>query len=227
MPPKVRTPAYSSNIEIYGEVESAGLTPRTPYSRKVANAEEGRSQRNLPAIPVNETDTEDEDRNLDEVDLLKTQSHPLLHSSTESFPSGSNGTRWKGDKRDRNLIWRMVTEGLARNRLPIGLIFGSGVALLLLFLIVMSIRRRQALLHYMGVNTTAIAYESLDEESKGRFNTSTVIDYAASGYTSFPLTTNQYLNECWKVIKDPRMKPYASYWSVVPGTELDVLHKVN
>ncbi|KAF8492667.1 hypothetical protein JB92DRAFT_3002176, partial [Gautieria morchelliformis] len=226
MPPKLNpTPAYTSNIEVFGESESAGLTPRTPYSRLTANAEEGRSRRLAPAIPVNEDIAEDEDvGNLDEIDLLQSQSHPLLHSSTsESFPMG-NGRRRSGSRK-KGRIWRMIRERMLQDRLPIGLIVGSAVAFLLLFLIVLSIRRPDTLLDYMGVNATAIAFESLDEESKARFNSSTVIDYAASGYTSYPLTTEQYLDECWKVTNDPRMRVYTSYWSASPGAELDVLHK--
>jgi hypothetical protein len=228
MPPKLNsTPAYSSNIELYGDSESAGLTPRTPYSRITANAEEGRSRRLGPAVPVNGDIAEDEDDgNLDEIDLLQTQSHPLLHSSASaSFPSDGGQARWSGSRK-QSRIWGVVKERLVRGRLPIGLIAGSAVALLLLFLIIMSIRRPDALRDYMGVNVTAIEYGSLDEESKARFNGSTVIDYAAAGYTSYPLTTDQYISECWKVINDPRMKYYVPYWSTRPGAELDVLHKV-
>lgn len=226
MPPKLQTPGYSSNIEFYGE-GSAGLTPRTPYSHNTTSTEEGRSRRSRPAIPVNKTDTDDEDdENHDEVDLLRTQSHPLLHSSAlESSPSRSDQTLWDGEKKSHS-VWRTVKDILTRDRLPIGLIAGSGVAFFLLFLIFLSIRRPQALLNYMGVNSTAIEYDSLDEESKARFNTSAVLDYSASGYTSFPLSTDQYVSECWKVTNDPRMKFYKSYWSAAPGAELDVLHKV-
>lgn len=227
MPPKLNsTPAYSSNIELYGDSESAGLTPRTPYSRLAANAEEGRSRRLDPAIPVNGDVAEEDDGNLDEIDLLQTQSHPLLHSSASgSFPLGADQARWSRSGK-QNRIWRVINERLLQSRLPIGLIAGSGVAFLLLFLIVMSIRRPDALQDYIGVNSTAIEYESLDEESKARFNGSTVIDYFAAGYTSYPLTTDQYISECWKVMNDPRMKFYAPYWSTRPGAELDVLHKV-
>lgn len=227
MPPKLRsTPAYSSNVELYGETESAGLTPRTPYSRLTATAEEGRSRRIVPAIPVNnDTMGDEDDGNLDEIDLLQTQSHPLLHSSASaSFSMAGDQSHWTSNKQGR--IWRSVEERLAHRRFPTGLIVGSAVAFLLLFLIVMSIRRPDKLLDYMGVNTTAIEFGSLDEESKARFNGSTVIDYAAAGYTSYPLTTAQYVSECWKVRKDPRMKLYTPYWTPRPGAELDVLHKV-
>jgi hypothetical protein len=222
MPPKLKpTPGYSSNIEVFGESDSAGLTPRTPYSRLTASAEEGRSRRAAPAVPVNEDIAEDEDDgNLDEIDLLQTQTHPLLHSSASHDRQRRSGSR----KKPR--IWHVVKERLLQDRVPVGLIVGSAVAFLLLFLVVLSIRRPDTLLDYMGVNTTAIAFESLDEESKARFNSSTVIDYAASGYTSYPLTTEQYLAECWNVTNDPRMGAYTSYWSTSPGAELDVLHKV-
>ncbi|KAF8588342.1 hypothetical protein K439DRAFT_1629792 [Ramaria rubella] len=233
MPPKLRpTPAYSTNVEIYAEVDSAGLTPRTPHSRQV-DAEEGRSRRVRPALPVNESISEDEDDgNLDEIDLLQTQSHPLLHSSTsDSFPlvarHGNDWSRprWSANDKKDNWIWRLVKERVVKDRLPLGLIVGTAAAILLLFLVVMSIKRQDTLLDYIGVNTTAIAYESLDEESKKRFNSSTVIDYAAAGYTSYPLTTDQYIHECWKVVHDPRMQYFVPYWSTRPGAELDVLHQ--
>ncbi|KIJ33175.1 hypothetical protein M422DRAFT_35556 [Sphaerobolus stellatus SS14] len=235
MPPRLNlTDSYSSNIEIFNVPDSASLTPRTPYSQS-AQAEEGRtgSRRNGPVIPVNETINEDEDNEeMDEIDLLQTQSHPLLHRSTTESRSryGSDSTEnagrsgnWKrGGKTFLFLknIWRQA----GKRGIPIGLILGCGAAALLLLLIVMSVKRPDTLMSYAGVNTTAILLESLDEESRVRFNGSTVIDYGASNYTSFPLTTDQYVSQCWKVIGDPRMKYHVEYWATRPGADLDVLH---
>jgi len=232
MPPKLSPPpAYSSNIEIYGDGESAALTPRTPYSR-AGRAVEGDSdsKSNGPATPIDNATHNDEDTDdLDEIDILQTQSHPLLHSSTsESFPLqsryGNHNERQTKGKWRKGSFWENIKAELKRRRIPVGLLLGCGTAAILLFLIIMSVKRHDALLEYMGVNTTAITFESLDEESKGRFNGSNVIDY--SNYTSFPLSADQYLSECWKVRADPRMKYFVPYWKTRPGAELDVLHVV-
>lgn len=231
MPPRLSsTPAYTSNVELYGE-DSAGLTPRTPYSRQAANAEEGRSRRVGPVIPVNAPIAEDEDDGiLDEIDLFQTQNHPLLASSdSASFPSAnrrSGTSRWTLQAWKKDRLWRWLEEWAMNDRFPLGLIAGTAVAVFLLFLLAISIKGPDALLDYMGVNSTAIKFEALDEESKARFNDSTVIDYSKSGYTSFPLTTAQYISECWTITNDPRMKFSTPYWTARPGVELDVLHKV-
>lgn len=226
MPPKLSSvPTYSSNIELYGEIESAGLTPRTPFSRATANAEEGRSRR-VGAVPINASLEEDEDDgNLDEVDLMQTQSHPLLASSTsDSFPGSDRpGTRPRALTR---LRWQWLKENFIHQRVPIGLIAGSGLAFMLLFMAVMSIRRPDTLRDYMGVNSTAIEFEALDEESQERFNGSSVINYAQSGFDSFPLSTHDYVQQCWNMSTDPRMKGWVHYWDQHTGGDPDVLHKV-
>lgn len=227
MPPKLKpTPAYSSNIEIFTEPDSAALTPRTPFSHS-ARAEEDRQ---TPRRTAHEHENSDE---LDEIDLLQTQSHPLLHSRTsESFPLRSvNRTGLKARdpawKRFRKgSFWRSIEREAARRRIPIGLVLGCGGAILLLVLLAFSLKKKETLLSYMGVNATAIAYEALDDESKARFNSSTVIDLKAAGYKTFPLTTSEYTQQCWKVINDPRMKYHPGYWTPAPGAELDVLHQV-
>lgn len=230
MPPKpIIPPAYSSNVEIYADMDSAGLTPRTPFSRQTAQLEEGRAKTKArAAVPVNEPISEGENEDeFDEIDLLQTQSHPLLHSESNPVRSTQNNNVGRRRKAipaqwpDFNLRTAIVQV----QRIPIGLILGCGAAFILVYLTFASMKRKDALLTYMGVNTTMLKLQALDDESRQRFNTSTVIDY--STYSSFPLKTEQYATECWKIVNDPRMKPYVPYWDTRPGVELDVLHQVN
>lgn len=226
MPPKpIVIEAYSSNVEVYADLDSAGLTPRTPFSRKTAQLEEGRAgprTRAIAAIPVNDPISENGDE--DEFDDIDLQNHPLLHQERipmRSPEDNANQRRPTFANWDAFNLQKLVVRA---QRIPFGLIFGCGTVILLMFLIFASMKQKGALLDYMGVNTTAIRLQTLDDESKARFNTSTVIDY--SNYSSFPLTTNQYIKECWKVVHDPRMKHYVPYWNTHPGAELDVLHQV-
>ncbi|GJJ13143.1 hypothetical protein Clacol_007394 [Clathrus columnatus] len=225
MPPKpIITPAYSSNVEIYSDLDSAGLTPRTPFSRQTAQLEEGRRKTSRPrpkSIPVNEPISEGENEDeFDEIDLLQSQSHPLLHQ--ELIPIRPPLER-DDEQRKARSSWDRFRRTLVMPQTPIGLIFGCSLAVILILLIFVSINRHDSLLSYMGINTTAIKLQALDDESKARFNTSTVIDF--SMYSLFPLTTNQYIQECWNIINDPHMKSFTPYWDTRPGAEFDVLHQ--
>lgn len=209
------TTSYTSNRDYQN------LTPRTPHSR-AGRAEEGR-----PALDL--ADGEYELEPMTGLDNLQLQQEPLLTSSaSDAFPNMlfGGGSRTRKGKGGIDLSWRVVLE-----RLP--LVLGSSTALLLLFLIVLSLKKPDALRNVVGATPPTdvdgegkvddVNYSSSsppDSSAGGGADSRPVLSYTS--YSSFPLTPIQYLNECikWHANSTP-----VDYWGVPPSGAIDVPHK--
>jgi len=152
----------------------------------------------------------DNDDEIDEVDML--QSHPLLASSTSAtfsrdvhersihLPTYHTNSE-QGDHKRPGVLKRLA------QRTPYAL--GIIVALFLLLLIVVSYKKPEVLEKVIG------------ESEEKKMADSMVIKY--NNYTSFPLQSDQYLMECWKV--NQKTHAHLSYWAVPQHGFPDVAHK--
>ena len=180
------------------------LTPRTPHSR-AGRAEEAFTELELEQFG---------DRDYREY-TLQQQSEPLLTSSdSATFPP--SGYRVKGDDdrhtgtKDRNC--RDIFRWLVANS---GLILGSGLALLLFLMIVLSYQRPGVLLLTIGAEDAAAPIATVPEQDDtNSSDTEHLISY--ENYTHFPLDPMEYLAECNKLMGTS----IGPYWS----GQKDVIH---
>ena len=93
------------------------------------------------------------------------------------------------------------------------LAIGTVVALLLFALWVLSLKRPEVLQQVIGTSNSTSDGSKLASIHG--------IDY--SNYTTFPLTSVQYEEQCWKV--QSRMKGHGKFWDIMPGMDLDVPHE--
>ena len=181
------------------------LAPRTPRSTR--NTTFTAKQDQLATV-----------QDADEIDYLQTS--PLLQSArSPGFPP---------DARDG--LPSINAHSKARRRLQFGaleavrrwivnafekapLAIGTVVALLLFALWVLSLKRPEVLQQVIGTSNSTSDGSKLASIHG--------IDY--SNYTTFPLTSVQYEEQCWKV--QSRMKGHGKFWDIMPGMDLDVPHE--
>lgn len=216
---------YTSNYEI-----QTTLTPRTPHSRA------GRDEEARHA--GDETDYEMEvipglgDRAYDNP-YGDQQQEPLLASSASaSFPRRTFADSERIRKSRRlELSWELLL-----SRLPLAV--GGTTALLLLFMIVLSLSKPGVLQSAIGASKPAnndvgeVADEAVVYPPAGAMpptpteetvsKTAPILSYA--NYTSFPLTPVQYLEECI-TFQNALGRVVGGYWYTPPEGPLDVVHK--
>jgi hypothetical protein len=184
------------------------LTPRTPHSRAGHRAEEDFTQIEL------DTFADDEYKN-----YSQQQHEPLLHSAAnDTFPDGEENARVGA------LQKVLLMLDFARRHL--GLALGCVVAILLLFLIYLALRRPDKLAEYIGDKLSANT-SSTPATNDLEFTPALVpgvdpadaISYA--NYTRFPLTSDEYRAECAKLTHN--FEPSGGYWDA--QGKYDVLHK--
>lgn len=208
----------------YGRPSSSdyqSLTPRTPHSRS-GRAEEGYTEHELEQSNFEEDDEDD-----DYQSIPHQQSAPLLSSSaSDSFPP--SGARNRGDDYDQRTASLKKTRGQAELDWPtiasrIPLVLGCMVAAMLLGLTVLSLKRPETLQKYIGAiapqNETSptSAVPGVTQAPHSDLHT---ISY--ENYTKFPLSSTQYLTECYKL--NPGLIPPMEYWTPGPSGPNDVLH---
>lgn len=184
------------------------LVPRTPRSTRNTSFTAKQSQ--LATV-----------QDADEIDYLQTS--PLLQSArSPSFPpDAANGLQSMNEhsKAHRRLrfgaleaVWRWTVNAFERAPLAIGTI----VALLLFGLWVLSVKRPEVLQQVLGTSNS-----TNDASTGSQLSSIHGIDY--SNYTTFPLTSAQYAEQCWEV--QSRMKGHGKFWDIMPGMDLDVPHE--
>ena len=179
------------------------LLPRTPRSTR--NTSFAAKQSQLSTV-----------QDADDVDSLQTS--PLLQSArSSSFPHDAHdGLNEHSKVRQRSRFGALEVVGRwmlnAFESAPLAI--GTVVALLLFGLWVLSIKRPEVLQQVLGTNST-------NNANPGSNLASTYgIDY--SNYTTFPLTSAEYEEQCWKV--QSKMKGHGNFWDIMPGMDLDVPH---
>ena len=188
----------------YSEYHDRILTPRTPHSRA------GRAEEGFTAV---ELDTFGEDES---TDYRQQQSQPLL----------SPGYRSRGDDQDVRIAhadrqflkyWLQTVLG----RLP--LVIGSVLAITFMILIGISFKQPGSL--EAALLGPPVKDLDADSSSSNVVTTSSIpperlISY--ENYTRFPLTGDQYREECGKIMKG--FMPNIGYWTTPPRGPLDVPH---
>jgi hypothetical protein len=163
------------------------------------------------------------------------QTEPLLASSTDaSFPhrksrklsNSSFSEKLKGKSKVLNAYVHLPSRHtLSRLVEHAPLALGASVALLLLFMIIVSLKRPDALLRAAGVSTNITDKGDSTSVAKPHDHTASTSKHTISyaNYTSFPLTPLQYLAECYKWQRGmDRM--VGGYWYVPPEGGMDVEH---
>ncbi len=205
MPPRLQNLSTTS-----ARVPPGPLTPRTPHSRA------GRAEEAFTELEM------DQFGDSDYREYTQQQSEPLLTSSASaSFPP--SGYRARGDD-DRDT----GTEGRSRRNISrwlvanSGLILGSGLAVVLFLMIILSYKRPDVLLSAVGaVESTAspIATPPKQDDTHSP-DTEHIISY--ENYTHFPLDPIQYKAECHKLMGEV-IGPM-KFWS---GQDDVIHHEVN
>ena len=180
------------------------LVPRTPRSTR--NTSFAAKQSQLSAV-----------QDADEVDYLQTS--PLLQSArSPTFPPDARdglprvNEHSKARRHSRFGAFEAARRWTVNTFERAPLAIGTVLALLLFGLWVLSIKRPEVLQQVIGTsNSTNVANPGSEFAS---------IDY--SNYTTFPLTSVQYAEQCWKV--QNRMKGHGNFWDIMPGMDLDVPH---
>ncbi|KAI0323048.1 hypothetical protein OF83DRAFT_1160840 [Amylostereum chailletii] len=185
------------------------LTPRTPHSR-AGRAEEGFTEIELDRFEDSEYR-----------DYTQQQQEPLLASShsTSGFPTSTSDYRARGDddnatpsNRQSPVLIRVLLYA-TRN---VGLVVGSGVAVVLFFMIILAYKRPEALSKVVG-DTILEGAASSQENTSTSSNDSTpswiipesIISY--ENYTHFPLDPMEYRAECHKLMGG--INPPQPYWA--------------
>lgn len=184
------------------------LTPRTPHSRS------GRAEEALGAIEIEKY--EDDDRRAYQ---QQQQSEPLLvSSSTPLFPP--SGYRSRGD--DHGLgspkeksPYLLIISALV-NRIP--LVFGIGLAFILLVSIIISFKQPDALLRFIGATNITVGDDAVSISPHPNLSDPNLISY--ENYTNFPLLPTEYAAECYKLTHG-LLSP-GGYWEYEPQ---DVPHR--
>ncbi|KAI0778815.1 hypothetical protein BD413DRAFT_512009 [Trametes elegans] len=203
------------------------LTPRTPHTR-AGRAEEGFTEVELQAF-------QDDEAN-EYASQAQQQSQPLL-----SPHSRVPGYRSRGDDHDAQTKGRLLTPKAILVKIP--LVGGSLLAALLLVLVTVSINRPGYLdstfLESPGdfveseepyappkdhtappPYTATAAAPSSPSIVETRPPPDLLISY--DNYSSFPLTGDQYRQECYKLMS--AFMPDIAYWDVSPMGAHDVVH---
>ena len=197
MPPRLQNLPTAS-----ARVPTGQLTPRTPHSRA------GRAEEAFTEIEMDQFGDSDYREY-----TLQQQSEPLLTSSagTAFPPSGyrvrgddDRDTRTKGRNHRDIFLWLLAN---------MGLILGSGLAIVLFLMIVLSYKRPDVLLSTIGAENAASPIMTTPEQD-APLDTKNIISY--ENYTHFPLAPMEYQAECEKLLFEVN----APYWS---GQE-DVIH---
>ena len=200
------------------------LTPRTPHSRS-GRAEEA----------ITEADLDDEDAGT-YASYRQQQSEPLLMSSAStSFPA--SGYRSRGDDnngRDKSPMtrWRKYLIGKAvLNNTP--LVIGTVLAGILFSMIIISLRKPDALDRAVGYVASAISSgkPAPVDDAVVAAPTPTYVDtipppghrISYENYTRFPLSGGQYRDECDKLMGGKFMH-HRGYWLPPLGGFMDVPH---
>jgi hypothetical protein len=186
------------------------LTPRTPHSRA------GRAEEAFTELEMDQFGDSDSREY-----TLQQQSEPLLASSSSAnFPP--SGYRARGDD-DRDTVtkgpnYRNISRWLVANS---GLILGSGFAVVLFLLIILSYKRPDVLLSAIGAENTASPIATAPKQDDAH---SSDIEHIISyeNYTHFPLDPMEYLAECHKLMGEV-IGP-TKYWS---GQKDVIHHEVN
>ncbi|KAH8998774.1 hypothetical protein EDB86DRAFT_2802716 [Lactarius hatsudake] len=201
MPPRLQNLPITS-----ARVPPGQLTPRTPHSR-AGRAEEAFTEHEM-----------DQFGDGDYREYTQQQSEPLLTSSASAtFPP--SGYRSRGDD-DRDT----GTEG--RNRRDIsrwlvvnsGLILGSGLAVVLFLMIILSYKHPDVLLSAIGVVESAASPTAAapKQDDTHPLDTEHIISY--ENYTRFPLDPIEYKAECHKLMGE--VVGPTEFWS----GQKDVIH---
>lgn len=170
------------------------LTPRTPFSRagRAENAMMERAKLNL------------DDDDFDEAaDFSQHQRAPLLTSSADdSFPHRRTGTKSKGGASKTSINWTAVLKHGP-------LVAGIATAIILLFMVLMSVDTPEQLHTYLHGSPTP--FKNITHE---------IISH--DDYTYFPLSPTEYRDECANYqAKMTKLRPY--WWTPEEGSP-DVLH---
>lgn len=183
------------------------LTPRTPHSRS------GRAEEAVDGIELEQYD--DYDRRT----FQQQQSEPLLASSSSaSFPP--SGYRSRGDDHvlgnTQAKSFYLLALATFTKRIP--LVLGVALAFILFVMIIISLKRPDALLRIIG--DTNITTSDIGGPISQHSNTSdpNVISY--ENYTTFPLLPTEYRAECYKLMHG--FMRHGAYWEYKPQ---DVPHR--
>ncbi|KAF9011129.1 hypothetical protein BDQ17DRAFT_1272573 [Cyathus striatus] len=193
------------------------LTPRTPHSR-AGRAEEGFTE--IELLQEYDDDEHQSER--------QQQAAPLLASTSSGYRAGKKKISTNPPSFSLFVIL---------SRLPLAL--GISVAGFLLFLIVLSLKRPEALHEYLGTSNPIpeVAENSIPPLTISQQATPTgatpaspshlhevsdahVISY--ENYTAFPLHASDYLRECHKINKG--FMSHGNYWDLHPMGPIDVVH---
>lgn len=197
-PPRLQLPTASARVP------TGQLTPRTPHSRA------GRAEEAFTEIEMDQFGDSDYREY-----TLQQQSEPLLTSSAgTAFPP--SGYRVRGDDdRDKGTKGRNLRDNFRWLLANLGLLLGSGLAMVLFLMIVLSYKRPDVLLSTIGVENAATPIATAPEQDDVLpLDTKNIISY--ENYTHFPLDPMEYQAECEKLLFEVN----APYWS---GQE-DVVH---
>ena len=200
-PPRLQNPSSA-----YARVPPGQLTPRTPHSRA------GRAEEAFTELEMDQFGDSDHREY-----TLQQQSEPLLTSSASATfpPSGyrargddDRDTGFKGRNHRNTFRWLVANSGL---------ILGSGLAVVLFLMIIVSYKRPDVLLSAVGVeNTTSPIATAPKQDDANSTDTEHIISY--ENYTHFPLDPMEYLAECHKLMGEV-IGPM-EYWS----GQKDVIH---
>jgi hypothetical protein len=184
------------------------LVPRTPRSTRNTSFTAKQSQLATAQDP-------------DEIDYLQTS--PLLQSArSPGFPpdardgSPSMSEHSKAHRRLQFGAVEAMRQWIVNSFERAPLAIGTVVALLLFGLWVLSVKQPEVLQQVIGTSNS-----TTDATTGSQLASIQGIDY--SNYTTFPLTSAQYEEQCWKV--QSRMKGHGKYWNIMPGMDLDVPHE--
>lgn len=184
--------------------DNGSLTPRTPHSR-TARLEGGFAKLQVSDANGFEDDTF----------IGQHQSEPLLaSSSTGRFPGDPTSSKTTGLVRSTREPVSPMTRVL--------LLFGIGVAGVLLLLIVLSFTRRDIIHQFLGLHIPVPSPSSTKASQHHPQTGAHAISY--ENYTKFPLLGTEYLKECQKQMSG--FMHHGDYWEghSHDGVAVDVDH---
>lgn len=179
----------------------AGGTSRASHRRTLTPRSPysrlGRAEEGIELEPVEPEGGDDLDEDGQYATFTEQQAAPLLASSTSPGLTHIPPKHTVRKREPRNLRTFL-------GKVP--LVLGIAAALFLLFLIFLSIKRPHTLQQYIGVSpSTSSARISYD------------------GYTRFPLGSDEYDSECWKL--NSGYARHGGYWDMPSNGSLDVSHE--
>lgn len=184
------------------------LTPRTPHSRA------GRAEEAFTEVELDELN--DDERN-DYQSYRQQQSEPLLASSPSSSFAAS-GYRSKGDDPRTTSRAKQLLKTVLSNT---PLAFGSLLAFILLGAVLLSLKKPGTIEKYIGMPL----YKPIPTPTPSYVDTIPPPNLRISydNYTTFPLTGDQYLHECNRMMNG-YVHHKGGYWDVPPQGSMDVKH---